>query len=106
MAILTIKSTLTFNELIKPVCIPYSSENVFDVKGFVAGNADGDFSRLKHVKISSVDIATCVFDDPSVAYLGSRNTFCVGEEGKNAKHGKNDSKINVRGRNTGIYIYF
>lgn len=87
VAILVLKSALTFNDFIKPVCIPDSSAIDFNIKGFVAGFINGDVKKLNHVKISSVDIGACVFEDKSIAWLGSRNMFCVGEEGKNAKNG-------------------
>lgn len=76
VAIILLKLEITFNNIIQPICLPTSSTNTERTKGTVAGyglstsNSKHE-TKPRHVEISSIDHGTCLYSDPTLAYVGS-----------------------------------
>lgn len=76
IAIILLKLEIPFSELIQPVCLPSSSTTAINKKGIVVGygltsSSSRHETKPRYVEISSIDHGTCLYTDPSLAFVGS-----------------------------------
>lgn len=76
IAVILLNLEITFNDLIQPICMPSSTANAINVKGTVAGygltSSDSRHeTKPRFVEISSIDHGTCLYTDPTLAFVGS-----------------------------------
>lgn len=90
VALLKLKSDITFTNFIQPACLPTITTQVFEVDGFVAGYGFTEDtveevaeSLPKFVNIESVTQETCLFSHEVISRISSPRMFCAGKRGKN-----------------------
>jgi secreted trypsin-like serine protease len=101
---------MVFNDYVQPVCLPSSDDPIYNTDGVVVGWGQSESqsfheTRPKYVKLTSVDQAKCLFDDPIFARISSVNMFCAGTQGVNPCKGdsgsgffaKKGSKFSING---------
>lgn len=89
IAMIKMNQQVTYTRLIKPVCMPYATFDVFSFTGVIAGYGLTENSitfteekSAKHVEIPSTTQESCFLDYPEYARLLSTRTFCGGQKGK------------------------
>lgn len=86
VAVAVLLREVTFNQLVKPICLWRNSQSFEDMigrKGIVAGWGKTELSSISkahaiYAEIPVVSHSTCLFSDASFRSILSENSFCAG----------------------------
>lgn len=96
---------ITFNNNVKPVCLPSYDAPIFEVNGYVVGYGKSEENshhetKPKYIQITSVTQESCLFYDQIFVQLSSPRMFCAGELNKNPCKGDSGGGFYVKNGNS------